>query len=242
MKQEIKIGLVGDFNPAVRAHNAIPRALDMINDESFLATFTWLPTPVLEENYKELLSKYDGIWLTPASPYESMTGALNSVKYVRENNIPFLGTCGGFQHLLVEYARNVLGLNRADHQESNPDAEMPVISGLACSLEGKIGKVQFKAGSKIAAIYNALEAEEEFRCNFGVNPNFRHLFDDRNISITGIDPDNEVRVVEHLTHPFFIGTLYQPELAALNNRLHPLILAFTKAAFEFRYKGIRYMA
>lgn len=234
MKQEIKIGLVGDFNPTVRAHNAIPRALNMINDKSFIVTFTWLPTPVLENNSEELLPKYEGIWLTPASPYESMNGALNSVKYARENNVPFLGTCGGFQHMLVEYARNVLGLDRADHQESNPDAEMPVISGLSCSLEGKKGKILFNQGSKIAAIYNALETEEDFRCNFGVNPNFRHLFEDDRISITGVDPDNEVRVIEHLTHSFFIGTLYQPELSALNNHLHPLITAFVKAAFEYK--------
>jgi CTP synthase (UTP-ammonia lyase) len=114
-----------------------------------------------------------------------MTGALNSVKYARENNVPFLGTCGGFQHMLVEYARNVLGLERADHQESNPDAEMPVISGLACSLEGKRGKVIFKKKSKAAEIYGTAEAEEEFRCSFGVNPNFRHLFDDGKISVPG---------------------------------------------------------
>src|SRR5205809_607084 len=82
------------------------------------------------------LELFHGIWCVPGSPYRSMDGALRANRFARENGRPFLGTCGGFQHAIIESLRNVAGLKHADHAESNPDAKMPVIVRLACSLAG----------------------------------------------------------------------------------------------------------
>src|SRR5204862_344720 len=83
---------------------------------------------------EERLSPFDAIWCVPNSPYASMEGALCAIRFARESGRPFLGTCGGFQHTIIEYARNVLGFHEADHAESNPAAALPLISRLACFL------------------------------------------------------------------------------------------------------------
>ncbi len=129
MASNIRIGLIGDFSPAVKAHIAIPRAVALVAKALACAAETsWLATPLLEHNTAELLSAYDALWCVPASPYASMEGALSAICFAREQNIPFLGTCGGSQHAIIEYARNVLGLAEADHAETNPSAPLPLIA------------------------------------------------------------------------------------------------------------------
>src|SRR5215472_517831 len=111
MTSKIRIGLIGDFNPSVKAHIAIPQAVALAaNALACAAETSWLATPQLEHNATELLSAYDALWCVPASPYASMEGALSAIRFARERGIPFLGTCGGSQHAIIEYARNVLGL------------------------------------------------------------------------------------------------------------------------------------
>src|SRR5262249_30631581 len=130
-----RIGLIGDYNAEVTAHRAIPLALDLaaaaIGDCRVHSI--WLPTQTLTHDSGAKLSALNGLWCVPASPYASMNGALQAIHFARIRRIPFLGTCGGFQHALIEYARNVLEWHEADHAESNPDASMPLISGLSCS-------------------------------------------------------------------------------------------------------------
>ena len=102
--------------------------LDLIADYDWLAT-TELTSP-------EDLVGYDAIWLVPASPYKNTEAAFIAARYARENSIPFLGTCGGFQHALIEYARNVLGWSDAAHAETDTEGSM-VIAPLTCSLVEK---------------------------------------------------------------------------------------------------------
>jgi CTP synthase (UTP-ammonia lyase) len=85
----------------------------------------WLATPLLEQQNEQMLGKYQAFWAVPATPYASMEGALNGFKFAREQRVPFLGTCGGYQHMIIEYARNVLGLTGANHAESNPAVLTP---------------------------------------------------------------------------------------------------------------------
>ena len=111
----MRIGLIGDFNPEVIAHITIPQALTLAARKVECSVETeWLPTPFLEKDTEEKLEDFDGLWIVPASPYESMEGALLAIRFARERGVPFLGTCGGFQHALIEYARNVLNLAEAD--------------------------------------------------------------------------------------------------------------------------------
>src|SRR5437764_1160764 len=154
MTKSIRIGLIGDYNPEVKAHIAIPRAVALASrTKAIEAETSWLPTPLLESLAEEELSTYDALWCVPASPYASMDGALRAICFAREHGYPFLGTCGGFQHAVIEYARNALGLSEADHAESNPDAAMPLVSRLTCPLPGARGNIRLKPGSRLGAIY-----------------------------------------------------------------------------------------
>jgi CTP synthase (UTP-ammonia lyase) len=159
-----------------------------------------------------------------------MDGALAAIRYAREQQRPFLGTCGGFQHALIEYARNSLGWVAADHAESNPSASMPLIAPLTCALREAQGLIQLKAGSRIREIYGLEETTEGYNCSFGFNPKYGAIFKQAEMSVTGVDENGEVRVVELVEHPFFIATLFQPERSAFKGHAHPLVRAFVEAA------------
>ena len=119
MTQPLLVGLIGDYQPEVKAHQAIPRALALAGIELGIAVEPiWLATPRLEGDVRKLLAGFDRLWAVPATPYDSMEGALNAIRYAREQQVPFLGTCGGFQHAIIEFARSVLGLSEADHAEA----------------------------------------------------------------------------------------------------------------------------
>ena len=168
------------------------------------------------------------------SPYASMDGALNAIRYARERNVPFLGTCGGFQHALIEYARNVLGLRDADHAESNPETAMPLMVALQCALVEATGTVVLKEGSRVAGLYGQREVVEAYHCSFGLNPHYESLLADSELRIVGRDTNGEVRIVEHDRHPFYLATLFQPERSAFRGQVHPLIRAYVAAALERR--------
>lgn len=234
----IRIGLIGDYSKEVRAHEAIPRALNLISDSREFET-VWVPTLVLKEADSVSLLQYDGLWCVPGSPYLSMEGALRGIHYAREKSIPFLGTCGGFQHAIIEYFRNVLGIAAAEHAESTPDAAEPVVTPLSCSLVGTTGTIYFEPSSRIAKIYGSREATEEFHCSYGFNPQYYARLNG-SLHITGLDENREARVIELDGHPFYIATLFQPELAALRDKWNPLVRAFFQAA-TFRNAGRRAM-
>src|SRR5437660_127393 len=235
MKATIRIALIGEYNPEVRAHVAIPKALKLAAEVlAWAVEPDWVATPLLDKNAEKQLSAFDAVWCVPNSPYASMDGALRAIRFARESGRPFLGTCGGFQHALIEYARNVLGLSEADHAESNPDAAMPLVSRLTCPLPGARGHILPKAGSQLSAIYGKTEIVENYNCNFGLNPRFESLLNDGKMIVSGRDEKGEVRAVELNGHRFFIATLFQPEQSALTGAAHPLICACVRAAMESR--------
>jgi len=225
----MRIALIGDYNEAVVAHQAIPLALALsAKTLKIHIEYEWLPTDAIQS-----LSSYDAIWCVPGSPYRDMNGALSAIRYARENLIPFLGTCGGFQHAILEFARNVLLLKESNHMESNPHTSLPLIVPLVCSLKNSKGVILLKDGSNIKKIHNQESIEEDFNCNFGVNPNLQYLLEKNSfIDITGLDSDGNIRVIELTDHPFFIATLYQPERSALKGITHPLITAFLEAGYK----------
>ena len=181
-----------------------------------------------------MMNEYSAIWVAPGSPYKNMEKTLEAIRYARENNVPCFGTCGGFQHMVIEYARNVLGYTDAQHAEYDPYASNLFISSLACSLAGKEMNLRFVAGSRIAEIYGALEAKEHYYCNFGVNPDVVPMLADGRLQIVGLDNDGEVRVLELSAPPFFVATLFVPQTRSRPERPHPLVTSFLKAAVEAR--------
>ncbi|MBW5446898.1 hypothetical protein GE107_12590 [Cohnella sp. CFH 77786] len=230
----IRVGLIGDYKPEVKAHVAIPKAIELAaNAISVPFEIEWLATPSLERAAERKLREYHALWAVPATPYESMEGALNAIRFARERRIPFLGTCGGYQHMLIEYARNVLDLKLADHAESNPDAELKLVTPLSCSVSEQTHAFRLVPGSKMAEVYGTNEIKEQYGiCNYGLNPEFRHLFERGDMRVTGVDGNGEARLAELVSHPFYAGALYQPERSAFKAIVHPLIKAFLRAAAQ----------
>jgi CTP synthase (UTP-ammonia lyase) len=231
VKSRIRIGLIGDYDPAVTAHQAIPRALALAAaDIGLPLDAEWVHTSTISESSLGTLTRFDGIWCVPASPYASTDGALHAIRFAREQGIPFLGTCGGFQHAVLELARTVLGRPGAAHAEIEPEAADVVITPLRCALVEKTGMVRLVEGSRAASLCAGGELHEEYHCSYGLNPGYEAGLEQAGLRITGRDPSGEARVVELGGHPFYLATLFQPERAALRGERHPLIRGFVEAA------------
>jgi len=230
----IRIGLIGEFNQEVKAHVAIPQALELAaHDLAYQFEAEWLATPPLEQETEHKLARYQALWFVPNTPYESQDGALRALRYGRERQIPTLGTCGGCQHMLIEYARNILGITEADHAEEHPDASVLLITPLACSNTEIITTCLLTPGSHVAAIYGTNEVTEQYgTCNYGPNAQFWPVLEQGGLHVTGADADGNARIVEIDHHPFFIGTLFQPERSAFQQIVHPLIRALLQAAWS----------
>ena len=195
MTSPVCIGLIGDYDARVPAHRAIPRSLDLAAAALHLTvTAEWIPTPEIEDESR--VAPYDGLWCVPASPYQSMEGALRTIRFARENARPFLGTCGGFQHAVIEYACNVLGWADAEHAESSPDAHRRVISPLACALVETTDVIWFRDSSRIAAAYGCPDAHEEYHCRYGLNPEFQAALLSGPLRISAHDSAGDVRAIE----------------------------------------------
>lgn len=231
MPSAIRVGLIGDFDPDVIAHQAIPPALALAGVAAGVpVTHHWIPTESIVA--PDVMEPFDALWCVPASPYRSMDGALHAIRYAREQQRPFLGTCGGFQHAVVEYARNVLGWADADHAETAPDAGRTVIAPLACSLVEVSDAVCFTPGSRLALAYGAEGAQEGYHCNYGLNPRFGTELTRGPLRATSHDAAGEVRGVELDGHRFFVATLFQPERAALHGIVPPIVRALVEAAIS----------
>jgi CTP synthase (UTP-ammonia lyase) len=230
-----QIALIGDYNAEVVAHQAIPKALELASAilKHPLRT-VWIETSNLRSNLQPQLSDFDAIWCVPASPYANTQGVFEAIRLARETARPFLGTCGGFQHALLEYARAVLGFEKAAHAEIDSEAEMQFIAPLSCSLVEKSGVIAFEEGSKQRIIYDRAAAEEQYHCRYGLNSQYEALLQGSRMHICARDLAGEARAVELEGHPFFIATLFQPERAALRGEPHPLINAFVSAADAFQ--------
>ncbi|WP_347908463.1 CTP synthase [Pseudomonas grandcourensis] len=224
----IRIALIGDYDPQVTAHQAIPVALEKAAEHSGLnVQWQWLATD--EIHVETPLHTFDGFWCVPASPYRSTDGALKAIRFAREQRRPFLGTCGGFQHAVLEYARNVLGWSDAEHGETNPDAARALLTPLSCALVEAVDTIHLCEGSLISEAYETSEIREGYRCRYGVNPQFEGELLKRELHAVGHDSEHGLRAIELSGHPFFVATLFQPERAALKGVLPPLVGAFVEA-------------
>lgn len=224
-----RIALIGDFDATVPAHQAIPLALQLAAAERGAEVeAVWLATDSIRSAAD--LAGFAAIWCVPASPYRSMDGALTAIRHAREQGLPFLGSCGGFQHAILEYARHVLGWQDAEHGETAPTAERAVIAPLSCALVETRAEVRFAAGSQLAAIYGQAAAMEGYRCRYGLNPAFASELTSGPLQASAFDEDGEVRAIELNGHPFFIATLFQSERAALQGQCPPLARALLQAA------------
>ena len=224
-----RIALVGDYSENVVAHRAIPLALKLAVSELHAdVSWEWLPSRDLPPMGAARLASYAAVWCVPASPYENPPGVIEAIRFARSQRRPFLGTCGGFQHALLEYAQAEWGID-ALHAETNPEAEDPVIAPLTCSLVEVRAGLRFEPDSRLRAIYGRDTANEEYHCSYGLNPRYAERLQRGALEIAARDDEGGVRAVELRDHPFFIGTLFQPERAALRGQTPPLVKAFVEA-------------
>ncbi|HEV7491471.1 MAG TPA: CTP synthase [Rhodanobacteraceae bacterium] len=241
MSRSLRIGLIGDRNDNVAAHRAIPRALELAAKASGVPIeIVWLATDAITPDAPRAaidIAMFDGFWCVPASPYRSMDGALHAIRHAREHGVPFLGTCGGFQHAVIEYARNVLGWADAEHAETAPGAQRAVIVPLSCALIETRDRVHLVAGSMIARAYGSATIDEVYHCRYGLEASFREAIAGGPLRIAAFDDGGAVRGVELHGHPFFVATLFQHERSALDKRCPPLVRSFLRVCASVALAG-----
>lgn len=234
MEKSIRIGIIGDFDSDRISHVATNDALEhCTNILAIDLETTWVSTSSVDTPRKlEILKNFSGIWFGPGD-IDNVNGALSSVQYCRENGIPFLGTCSGFQFSLLEYAVNVVNIEGATHEEIDPDSDTALISRLSSSLAGKSETLDLVSGSKIQKIYGKQKTEEKYRCNYGLNEKYTDTLCKGGLKYTAFDEKKSVRGFELDNHRFFISTLFLPQLSSSKKKPNPLVMAFTKSALDF---------
>lgn len=225
-----RIAVVGDYQPHHETHPATPAAVGHAAAALGLPVeATWLATDTVTT---ELLASYEGIWIAPGSPYRSLAGALLAISFARTRQVPLLGTCAGFQHIVLEYARDVLGREAAQHAEYAPNADELFVTPLSCSLAGQSFEVRLSEPSLARHAYGAKAATERYYCNFGLNPDREAELEAAGMAVTGRDQDGEARIVELAGHPFLVGTLFVPPVCSSPGKPHPLVVAFVTAVAD----------
>lgn len=222
-----RVAVLGDFNPNFHTHHALNDALRSTEQSLKNAlAFDWIATDKFD--FSTAFNKsYSGVLIAPGSPYEDMQNVLNTIAHTRKHNIPTFGNCGGFQHMIIEFARNVCGIENSDHEETNPVADDLVISRLACSLVGQYEKLIIP--DKNTLLYKILQADEligKYHCSYGINADYIDTLKSNGLIFTAFSEDGSVRAFELKDHPFFLGTLFQPALTSGLNQPDPLFIDF----------------
>jgi CTP synthase (UTP-ammonia lyase) len=232
--EAVRIAVVGDRLARFAAQDSIEVALRHSAD-ALGTTFevTWFDTPALTEGADELLQRADALWCAPGSPFLSMEGALAGIRLARETRRPFLGTCAGFQHGVIEIARNVLGIEHAHHAEYGGETSAPLfIDELQCSLVGQAMHVRI-VDDDTRALYGADDVVEQYYCRFGLNEEHRAALHDVGLEVAGVDiSDGTTRIMRLSGHPFFYLTLFVPQTSSTPEAPHPIVTAYLDAAMR----------
>ena len=250
MSDATRIGILGDFNPEFRSHQATNDAIQHAAAKIGVPVESeWIPTPsLMDDGAKKKLEGFDGLWASAGSPYKSFDGMLKGIEFARRRDWPFLGTCGGFQYALIECARNVVGIKDADSAENNSGSKNIIIYPVACAvpgnskdknapkLSGVVPEIKLRPGSYLQSFYGKEVVSEEFFCNFEVNPDYEWASMEAGFPVVARGAQNEIRAIESPTHRFYIATLFQPQLSSTAKNPHPLVLAFVQAAADWGRK------
>jgi len=243
---DIRIAIIGDFNPEFVAHvtngPAIEHAAAALNAP---VAVSWIASDEIDAaDPASALEPFDGLWFTSGGPYRHRPGILAALRFARESRKPTIGTCAGFQYGLLEYARNVLGRPELEHGEDAPDAESKLITGVACPapgrpaggalLSGKPIRIHLREDSRAREIVGADQIEEEYNCNFELNPEFDEIFEETGLEFTGFGDRGESRIFEIPDHPFYVATLFQPQRKSRPGAPSPFALGFVEAVAATR--------
>ncbi len=195
-----------------------------------------------KENAKEKLHNLDAILVAPGFGSRGIEGKIDAIRFARVNNIPFFGICLGMQMACVEFARNVLNMEKAHSTEMDPDTEQGVICMMeeqkAVKQKGgtmRLGSYncELQSDSAAAAIYGTTSIAERHRHRYEFNNSFAEAFANAGLMPVGRNPGTDlVEIVEIKNHPFFVGVQFHPEYKSTVENPHPLFVAFVKAAKE----------
>jgi CTP synthase (UTP-ammonia lyase) len=219
----VSIAVLGDRNPEYLTHRELDATLALMPAD---VDARWLPTPDAAA-----AADADGLWVVPGTPYEDDDAVLEAIRLARTDGMPILGTCGGFQYMLVEFARNAAGVADAAHAEADPDAPEPVVARLSCSLVGEERPVTAVAGTRVAGLCGTAPFTGFHWCSYGLVPGCEAALAEAGLVVAARAPDAGVEAVELPGHPFYLATLFQPQVgSSASGRLHPLIGALVSAA------------
>lgn len=245
--KEVNIALVGKYNELQDAYKSIYEAFIHAGATNDAAVHVYpIHSEKIEnmEEAEELFSEMDGILVAPGFGERGIQGKLITIRYARENNIPFFGICLGLQCAVVEFAQNVLGLKEAQSVEVNPDTKYPIIDLMEeqKTIDQKGGTMRLGAyacklepGSKAEAAYGEPLIYERHRHRYEVNNQFRRQMEENGLKATGINPKNNlVEIVELEGHPYYVAVQFHPELKSTVESPHPLFISFIKAALTHK--------
>jgi CTP synthase len=244
--EQVTIGLIGKYVELQDAYKSI--------SESFIHGSTaneckvnveWIHSESLTvNNVEDKLKNLHGLLVAPGFGERGIEGKIEAVKYAREHKLPYFGICLGMQMAVIEYARNVIGLEGAHSTEMNPETKHPVID-LMNSQKGvtdkggtmRVGEYDCELKDKSLAkkIYKKSTISERHRHRWEFNNKYLDKFIDSGLIPSGVNPEtNLVEIIELKDHPFFIGVQFHPELKSTVMNPHPLFVSFIKAAIEYK--------
>ncbi|MAG11205.1 MAG: CTP synthetase [Parcubacteria group bacterium] len=253
VKREVKIAVVGKYFSTGNfvLSDAYISVIEAIKHAAwyhkYKPTLEWLNSEEYEEDPRKLkeLDQYDGILIPGGFGTRGVEGKIAVVEYARENSIPYFGICYGMQMAVVEFARNICGLENANTAEINPSTENPVIHVMeeqAANLaEKKYGgtmrlgsyNCKLKKDTVAGEAYEKRVVSERHRHRYEVNNNYRKPLEENGMVISGTNPERDlVEIIELPNHPFFVGVQFHPEFQSKPLKPHPLFRQFVKASIK----------
>ena len=204
---KFKIGILGNLRETYRPHQQMNTAFSDLQD-AFDFSFDWIPTENLVGNASDILSHYHGI-VAGSGPYQSKEGVINGIRYARENNIPFLGTCSGFGYAVLEFGQSLFQLSTVHHPYEGVELKANEIFLQPLNFCGTgMHTINFKpiAGTLTDKIYDhAAMVYEESHCAYGVNIQMIRAFEKEGLVVAGSDEENEPKIMEYNRNIFFIS-------------------------------------
>ena len=247
-KSQVTIGLIGKYVELQDSYKSILEAFIHAGAENEVKVkVESIHSEYLnEDNIEFKLGHLDGILVAPGFGERGVEGKIDAVKFVRENNIPFLGICLGMQMAVIEYARNVLGLSDANSTEMDENTAHPVIDLMESqkNVINKGGTMRLGAwacdiveDSTAFSVYGESNIEERHRHRYEFNDDYKAKIEAAGMKATGLNPETGlVEIVEIPEHNWFVGVQYHPEYKSTVANPHPLFVAFVAAALKYNKK------
>ena len=240
----VRIAVVGKYTALVDAYKSVSEALThggIANDVR--VDIDWLSSEeFIDQVDPGRLDQYDGLLVPGGFGVRGVEGMVRVIKWARDNDLPFFGICLGLQAAIIEFARNACDLETSHSREFAPDCDDPVVSLMdsqrqVTDLGGtmRLGAYpcQMEPGSLAARIYTRPEISERHRHRYEVNNEYRDVFREHGLRLSGLSPDHLlVEIIELPTHPWFLATQFHPELKSRPTHPHPIFASFIKAALK----------